>query len=156
MYHLFAYFFGLFILLLFFIFFDYLSTSIIFIFTGSFDSVLQLGLEFSDSTWNYFFSSSNYTLDTPLDGFDILINSFLELQYSVLGRWKMLGISLLIGIPCLVLGIVIWKIFDIEPTEKMMTALFIPIALSLLTIAPIWAGFFMGIMRILTNWLGLQ
>jgi hypothetical protein len=149
------YFLGTFLFLLGFIFFDYLITGIIFIFTGSFDSVLQLGLEFSDSTWNYFFSSSNYTLDTPLDGFDILINSFLELQYSVLGRWKMLGISLLIGIPWFALGTVIWKIFGIEPTEKMITA-FIPVALVFLTTAPIWAGFSMGIMRILMNWLGLQ
>ena len=143
MYHLSAYFFGLFILLLFFIFFDYLSTSILFIFTGSFDSAMQLGLEFSDSTLNYFFSSNNYSLDTTLDGFDILINSFIELQYSVLGRWKMLGICLLIGIPCLVLSFVIWNITGIEPGKKRTE--FIPIALSLLTIAPIWAGFFFGI-----------
>ena len=72
------------------IFLDYALTSIIFIFSGSFNLLSEVGFD-SFVINNNFFSQYNFIIDTELKGFDLLINSFIEFQYSHIGRWKMLG-----------------------------------------------------------------
>ena len=72
-------------------------TAFVFLWTGEFSSVLQKALDLG-ITEATFLSEDSWQLHTGLKGFDWLINSFISLQYSVSGRWMMVGISGVISI----------------------------------------------------------
>ena len=126
------------------IFLDYLISSIIFLFSGHFDSILQIGLErvlHNVST----FDSSVWKLNTGLKGFDLIINKFIGLQYDVSGRWKMLAFSTMVTIIFYIFA----ALTDVElfpngsepntPNEDSLTGI-IGATVSLAFIAPILVG----------------
>ena len=79
-----------FLVLIIFVTCDYLISSIVFIFSGSFESIIQKGLNFSI----LFTSKENWQIATGLLGFDKIINYFLGLQFDVSGRWLLIVIIL--------------------------------------------------------------
>ena len=93
--YFFFFFFGIFFSLAGSLFLDAIFSTIFFLIYGIWDSYLQkvmnhgilfLG-ELGQEIWK---------INSGFVGFDFLVNEFIGLQYSELGRWKMLGVSLLI------------------------------------------------------------
>ena len=96
LHHFFAFFWWMFAMIViqlgFYILVDFICTPIAFIFSGNFESLLQLGLE-EGSAAGGILGADFWRLNTGLLGFDKILNWFLGLQYSVSGRWLMLVIS---------------------------------------------------------------
>jgi len=93
---------------------DLLFTSTAFIFSGNFDSILQLSLEQSTSSGFGLFLSENWRLDSGLKGLDLIINWFIGLQYTVTGRWIMFALCSGITIILVIVG----GYFDLEFIDK--------------------------------------
>lgn len=93
----FSFFAGAALALLFYQLLDLLITSVVFLWTGEFNSVYQKALPLGISVATVF-SEDTWQLHTGLKGFDWLANSFMALQYSTSGRWMMLGIAGLISV----------------------------------------------------------
>ena len=77
---------------------DIIITSVRFLFIGQYSSVLQLFIsgDLIKPEKNPLWVS--WSISTPLRGFDYLLNNFMNLQFSVSGRWIMLGISATISL----------------------------------------------------------
>ncbi len=75
-------------------FLDLIITSLFFIVTGEFSSILHRGYEFAtrDSLFKIF-QQDFWQLSTPLKGLDRFINWFIRLQYESSGRWLMIALS---------------------------------------------------------------
>ncbi len=126
------------------IFLDYFISSIIFLFSGHFDSILQIGLERALHSVSSL-DSSVWKLNTGLKGFDLIINKFIGLQYDVSGRWKMFAFSTMVIIIFCIIGV----LTDVElfpngsepntPNEDSLTVI-IGGVVSLALIAPILVG----------------
>ena len=82
---------------------DVIISSIRFLFTGQYSSVLQMLIsgEIIPEIDPFF---GSWSISTPLQGFDYLLNNFINLQFSVSGRWIMLGISATIALVIYVLA----------------------------------------------------
>lgn len=95
------------------LFIDTILTALVFIINGYWASVVQssfiLLLERFD-----LFRPEVWKINTGLVGFDYLTNQFIALQYSVSGRWKMLGFALLLSSICLIFSL----IFNLEFKDK--------------------------------------
>jgi hypothetical protein len=116
---------------------DIVITSIIFVFSGNFDSFLQRSLEkavMNGSIQSY----TNYLkMNTELQGLDIMVNWFIELQYDVVGRWKMFFISAVVSLTLIVFGAKFG--FDIMDNSGIVSAL---VALAILL--PMILGLMLG------------
>jgi hypothetical protein len=97
---------------------DLLFTSIDFIFSGSFDSILQRCLEKSTTSLASIFASDVWRLDSGLKGLDLIVNWFIGLQYSVSGRWTMFALCLGIFLFLIIVGVFL----DLEFIDKSSNA----------------------------------
>ena len=93
--------------------FDAILSSFVFIFSGNWESTLQTG--FNSKVFSQEFLNGHiWNVSTGLKGLDFLINEFLVLQFSVLGRWKMLGLAIVI---CLSVKVVM-TVLNLELKHK--------------------------------------
>ena len=76
---------------------DIIIKYIIFLFSGSFDSFLQRSIFKAAMDGTLIAYPDVWRINTELQGLNFLVNWFIELQFSISGRWKMLGISSIIS-----------------------------------------------------------
>ena len=78
---------------------DLIISTIFFIFTGNWTSVVQMLLNYSliEAT---FLRQEIWKISTDLIGLNYLVNEFIALQYSPTGRWIMFGSSFFLFIVC--------------------------------------------------------
>lgn len=93
---------------------ELLISSIVFIFSGNFESILQQSLEKSMVMGMDFFTPDVWKLNSGLKGLDFIINWFIGLQYSVIDRWMLFAICSGIAVTFFAVGI----FFDFEIIEK--------------------------------------
>jgi hypothetical protein len=93
---------------------DLLITSIVFIFSGNFESILQKGLEKSITYGTDFFTSDIWKINSGLEGLDLIINWFIGLQYNVADRWIMFALCSGIAISLFAAGV----FFDFKFIDK--------------------------------------
>ena len=147
-------FFGISMQLGLFLFLDLLFTSIAFIFSGAFDSILQKGIEKSITASTGFLSEDIWRLNTGLKGLDLIINWFIGLQYNIVSRWIMFAVCLGISIALLFLGEVSQlKFIDKSSNPKTPQDVSLVGAISVLTamilVAPIYMGALTALLLIL-------
>ena len=107
-----TFFFGIAAFLGFYILIDIIITSIIFLFSGNFDSFLQRSIFKAAMDGTLIAYPDVWRINTELQGLNFLVNWFIELQFSISGRWKMLGISSIISFILLIF--VLFFNIDIE------------------------------------------
>jgi len=87
--------------------FDAILSSFVFIFSGNWESILQTGFETTKIFSPEFINGHIWNVSTGLKGLDLLINEFLLLQFSVSGRWKMLGLAIVICLSFIVIMVLL-------------------------------------------------
>ena len=90
--------------------YDGIATSVYFIINGEFKSVIQICMKNGLKTLT-FFDQDKWVIESGLKGLNVIINSFILLQYTVSGRW----IICCIGLFILIFTLIIDYYFDIEP-----------------------------------------
>ena len=120
---------------------DAFFASIVFIFTGNFILVSEVGFDFYNQR-NILLSQESFRIHTELKGLDLLVNSFIEYQYSMAGRWKMLSWITIMAVPFMYLAD---KIYDSKFTDvdDVWAAFFF--ILGLFTILPFLLSIFFGL-----------
>ena len=111
-----VFFFGIAMFLGFYILIDIIITSIIFLFSGNFDSFLQRSIFKAAMDGTLIAYPDVWRINTELQGLNFLVNWFIELQFSISGRWKMLGISSIISFILLIFGL--FFNFDIKTNSS--------------------------------------
>ena len=101
------------IILVWYLLLDILITSITFVFSGNFDSILQRNLENIAPVYGAL-TPEGWRLDSGLKGLDLIINSFIGLQFTVTGRWIMFALSS--GISATL--VIVCEIFDLEQPHR--------------------------------------
>ena len=120
---------------------DLIISTIFFIFTGNWTSVLQMLLNYSliEAT---FLRQEIWKISTDLIGLNYLVNEFIALQYSPTGRWIMFGISFFLFIVFFLAGAWIFDKDFLEDNDG-------PAALAMLTVilivAPLQIGLLLAI-----------
>ena len=117
--------------------------SIFFLISGGFVSVIDRGLLLGMS-W-----VSLWNLDTGLVGFDLLLNAYLNLQFTPKGRWSLLGISALVFLIAVAYGIYkdenLDELIDTN-TSRGAWVVFSAALPSLIVISPMWFALVGGFM----------
>ena len=143
------FFYGIAISLGFYILIDIIITSIIFLFSGNFDSFLQRSIFKAAMDGTLIAYPDVWRINTELQGLNFLVNWFIELQFSISGRWKMLGISSIISFILLIFGL--FFNFDIKtnssnpkrPTDTSIVCIFSGFV-TLATLLPLINGILAG------------
>ena len=128
---------------------DLIISSLIFLYSGEYKSVLEMGLDFSFGIFTVF-KEENWIINSGLLGLDLIVNNFLTLQYSFYNRWVMMGISIIITIVIGLIGL----LFRLEirvnssnpktPEDVSLPYLF-AFLLNMLILAPLIFGGYLGI-----------
>ena len=120
---------------------DAFLASIVFMVTGNFILVSEVGFDFYNQRF-LLLSQENFRIHTELKGLDLLINSFIEYQYSMEGRWKMLSWITIMAIPFMYLAD---ETYDSKFTDvdDVWAAFFF--ILGLFTILPFLLSIFFGL-----------
>lgn len=124
---------------------DAFLAPIVFIFTGNFILVSEVGFDFHNQE-NILLSQENFRIHTELKGLDLLVNSFIEYQYSMAGRWKMLS---WITIMALLFMSLADKTYDSKFTDVDDHWVAIFFILGLFTISPFLISIVVGILSII-------
>jgi hypothetical protein len=92
---------------------------------------------------------SLWNLDTGLVGFDLLLNAYLNLQFTPKGRWSLLGISALVFLIAVAYGIYkdenLDELIDTN-TSRGAWVVFSAALPSLIVISPMWFALVGGFM----------
>ena len=128
---------------------DIIISSLIFLYSGEYNSVLEMGLEYSLGMMTIF-KEESWTISSGLLGLDLIVNNFLGLQYNSYGRWIMMGISLsiaiLIGLMGLVSGLELrMKSSNPKTPDDVSIPYVSGFLLNVLIVAPLIFGGYLGI-----------
>ena len=116
--------------------------SIFFLISGDFVSVIDRGLLLGMS-W-----VSLWNLNTGLVGFDVLLNAYLNLQFTSQGRWSLFGISALVFLIAVAYHVYKDENFDELIDTNTSTGAWVVFSAalpSLIVISPMWFALFAGI-----------
>ena len=128
---------------------DAFFASIVFIFTGNFILVSEVGFDFYNQR-NILLSQESFRIHTELKGLDLLVNSFIEYQYSMAGRWKMLSWITIMAVPFMYLADKIYdsKFTDVDDVwDDVWMAIFL--MLGIFTISPFFFSVFFGVWNLI-------
>ncbi len=141
-----------------FFFIDIVISSLTFLVKGYWASTIQDTFKL---LWNQtdIFEPETWRINTGLIGLDYLINEFISLQFSSIGRWKMFGVSAFFSIIFILIAFIFnFKIFEssLETSDKESIPWLLGALTSVALLAPLLIGvFLMGVISFIFKLFGI-